>query len=113
MVDRTFRELLDGEIEYLVLAICPSATSAKREQPNVGLWRLDREQFLAIATSIREQDVVLAETDARRRPRTLNQIADDCDETGIENRFFRLNPAVAAWIDGNEPEPTLIDYMVL
>jgi hypothetical protein len=113
MVDRTFRELLDGKIEYLVLAVCPSATRAQREDPNVGLWKLSGEQFRAIAASIREQDVVLAQTDAKRRPRSLQQIADDCDETGIENRFFRLNAAVAAWIDGNEPEPTVIDYMVL
>jgi len=113
MVDRTFRELLDGEIDHLILAVCPSSTKANREEPNVGLWKLTREQFLTIAESIQEQDFVLTETDARRRPRTLQEIADDCDEVGIENRFFRLDSAVAAWIDGNEPEQTPIDYMVL
>jgi len=107
MANRTFRSLLNGEIDYLTIALRPAMTLAKRDKPNIGLWRLSRIRFQAIAESIREKDIL-----AGKPPRTPEVIADDCDKVGIENRFFRLNEEVAAWIDGTAPEPIRIDYIL-
>jgi hypothetical protein len=104
MTERSFVALLAGDIDCLRIAIALGSTSATRETPGEGIWRLSRAQFVTIAESLN--------LDSRFADQSLEQIAHSCDEVGIENRFFRLNAAVARWIDNNEPEQT-IDFMIL
>jgi len=113
MVDRTFRELLDGKIEYLMIAVCPGTTRAKREEPNVGLWKLSREQFQVIVASIRAGEIAAQKQGSQFPPRHLKKIADECDDQGIESRWFRLNEQVAQWIDDNEPTAIELDYILM
>lgn len=104
MTERSFAALARGEIEYLDLAVCVGVTNAKRETPWNGVWRLDRRAFLAIAASIHG-------TARGMRFATLEAAIAACDDPGPENRFFRLNPAFADWLDATEPT-TVIDYTV-
>jgi len=98
---KTFRQLYDGEIDGLLIGIDLGATTAKRDQPAVGIWRLDRQQLLVIAQSI-----------LISRKATEDEIIRYLDEWGPENRVFRLNAAVAAWLDDNDPVAPL-DYVIV
>lgn len=102
-VYRGFSDLLAGRINHLKIALAVAATQATRETPICGVWAMTREQFVKIAENLQATH--------RLKDRSLEEIANICDETGIENRFFRLNPAVAEWIDNHAPESE-IDYII-
>jgi hypothetical protein len=108
----TFHQLYTGAVPKLRLCICIGATNAKREDINVAVWELDQDWLLKIVVSIADHE------NRYNRSRgyteiTPEQAAIQCDETGIENRFFRLDAVVAEWLDTTQPVQTDIDFVVL
>jgi hypothetical protein len=118
---RTFLALLNGEIEYLNIAVCPATTRATRETPNVGIWRLSRERLIKIITPmvmdkparVTSKDSLDLAYQGSFAGKTPVEVAILFDETGIENLFFRLHPEVARWIDETESLAIELDYMIL
>jgi hypothetical protein len=99
--EQTFAGLAADKVDYLRIAIAVGTTNAKRDDFNCAIWRLHKARFLLIAAHL-----------MRAHGWTMEQVIVACDITGIENRFFRLNEQVAAWIDEVEPEQK-IDYILL
>ena len=97
----SFPDLYAGRTDSLMIAVSVRLTAATRESPINGVWRLTRAQFLVILENLQSTE--------QFKEFSLEQIAESCDVVGIENRFFRLNPVVGAWIDGTEPE-VLVNY---
>jgi hypothetical protein len=108
MSDRTFVGLLAGKVPYLRIAIDLASTNSTRElteTPIIGIWRIDRDQFRTIAAHI------IASVGSGQK--SAEEVAAICDEEGVGNRFFRLNAAVAKWLDENEPEQQIeFDAMI-
>ncbi len=114
MTERTFVALEAGKIDCLYIAISIYATKATRKLPDNGIWKLARADFLKIATSIAERDQkfdIMRHREREPSEYSLAKIAVICDETGIDNRFFRLNEEVAAWLDRTKPELE-IDFVI-
>jgi len=108
----TCHDVYTGAAEKLRLCVCLGATNATRTDFNVAIWELDQRWLLRIASSIADHE------NGYNRSRgfaeiTAEQAAVQCDELGIENRFFRLNEVVAEWIDTTQPIQADIDYIVM
>lgn len=101
---RSFNALVDGVIDDLRIAVVLDSTRATRSEPSVGVWRLDRDRFLLIARSIAER-----EKKTRDRLLTVAEVALWLEESGVENRLFRLDEQVAKWLDETDPDQS-VDY---
>jgi hypothetical protein len=104
----TFLDVYKGRADCLRIAVVVGATSAKRQDVSVGVWELRKDRLIPILDSIRE-----TMRDRTAKAYDYEELATICDETGIENRFFRLNPIVAEWIDQTEPVDRSVDYLLL
>lgn len=121
MTDRTFVNLLAGKIELLQLVVAPGNTRATRTTPALGLWQLDRASLVTIiAPMVMEKPARITSRDSLDLPyqgqfagKTPAEVATIFDEIGPENRFFRLHPAVARWLDATDPVEIIFDYLVI
>jgi hypothetical protein len=113
----TFHDVFQGRAETLRLAIAVGSTSATRSDVDVAIWDLPREILIRITEDIAAHDNAFETrraASAGMKPQVITpeQAALKCDELGIENRFFRLNAVLAAWIDRTTPVAH-IDYIVM
>jgi hypothetical protein len=95
-----FEKLFLGESEAVYCSVSIPGTLANQDKPD-GVYELTRSEFVAIC-------VVIAEKWATRDRENYVplEVAKACDDVGLVNRWFRLSPEVAAWL--NSKEPTLV-----